>query len=199
MTELQIIRNLHKEYSFIIETIRKLSEIMPSIKRKYCNGKLWPGTEFNLKETTAIYKAAGANELQLTLLEENWVDKVSPEVYTIKGTEDYVRKFNENNRIKCCNTCEYLRGKTTDKIIPKPFCSVYEKFLRNFNANVYEDYCNSYKYNGLLMPRLWYKDNAPINLNKFGKTDTINGIERSRLNVEKKKGDPVIIVDKVGF
>lgn len=199
MTETEIVKNLGKKISFVTNIIKELAELDPAIKKKYNKGVLCKNSEFTLRETKEIYRAAGANELQIELLEENWVDKKGNEVYTIKGTEDFVKKFNEDKNIKCCNTCEFLKGKSGKKIIPKPFCSVYNMYLHSFKADVYEDYCSSYKYIELPKPRLWYKDTAPINLNSYGEINTINGIERSRLNVEKKKGDPVIIVNKIGF
>jgi hypothetical protein len=84
--------------------------------------------------------------------------------------------------------------------MPQPYCKVYEKYLASFDAKVYEDWCTSYLKTNLPKPRQWYKDNAPINLNMYGETNTINGINISKMmNTERSVKGVVVRVDQVGF
>lgn len=199
MTQAEIERIFHQEHHKTIDAIKSASEKMQSIKNKYVNGKLWFNTNFNLEETKLICKELGLNELQLILLEENFEDKPDTDVYTIKGTNEYLRKFEQNPKIKCCNTCKYLVGKVKNFGMPRPFCSLYNKSLTALNAKVYEDYCASYTYIKLPKGRQWYKENAPSNLNAFGETTTLNGIDKSKMQKQRKKNEPIIYLNKVGF
>lgn len=207
MTEAEITRNLKLGTTTVVEAIKRVAEQTPSIKKKYIDGKLWCGTQFSLEETKAIYKELGCNELQITLLEENWIEKSPIDVYTITGTN---KTIIENNLTKrCCNTCEFLVGKTSSSINLRPYCKLYNKLLdrvlipiskskfRKFN--VYDDYCKNYSYKKQDKLRMWYKENAPTNLNQYGKLDTTNGIEQEKLNVQRKRNEPIILVNQVGF
>lgn len=199
MTQAEISRTFNIDNQKIIQAIKKVSEKLPSVKSKYINGKLWYNTQFNLEETKEICKELQLNELQLIILEENFQEVPETDVYTIKGTKAYLEKFKKNPKIRCCNTCEYLKGKCYNISMPKPYCSLYGKLLENMNANVYEDYCNSYTYIKLPKARQWFKENAPYNLNMYGETNTINGIDKSKMQVQRKRNDPVIILNKIGF
>jgi hypothetical protein len=199
MKESEIVHLLKVWDKSVNKAIKAAAEYTPSIKSKFVDGKLWFGTEFNLEETKIIFKELHRNELELILLEENWKEVPEKDIYTIKGTLEYLKKFEENPFIKCCNTCKYLKGLVTTTIMPRPYCSLYEKFLYSMPANVYEDYCSSYTYVKLPKARQWYKDNAPSNLNQYGETDTVNGVERSKLNYQRKREEPIRLVNQVGF
>lgn len=207
MTKADIIRTLHVKDDRVTIAIRELAEKYPSIKKKFVNGKLWMGTEFNLEEAKLIYKKLGRNELEILLIEENWREVPETDVFTIKGTNKFLAEKNCKEK-KCCNNCKFLKGKTT-KVIPRPYCDVYKKLLdattikisetKSRFVNIYEDYCSSYVYAELEQPRRWYKQFAPMNLNQFGKTDFVNGIERKRLDKQRKKNEPITIVTQLGF
>lgn len=199
MKEYEIVKLLKVWDKSVRAAIKTAAEYTPSIKSKLVNDEIWYGAEFNLEETKIIFKELHRNELELILLEENWKDAPEKDIYTIKGTLEYLKKFEEDPLIKCCNTCKYLKGKITTTIMPRPYCSLYGKFLYLIPANVYEDYCSSYTYVKLPKARQWYKDNAPSNLNQYGETNTVNGIERSKLNYQRKKGEPIRLVNQVGF
>ena len=84
--------------------------------------------------------------------------------------------------------------------MPQPFCKVYNMYLKSFNAKVYEDYCTSYLKANLPKPRQWFKENAPINLNMYGETGTINGIDNSKMmNTERSVKGVITRVNQVGF
>ena len=199
MTQIQITRHLKIHSELVVNAIKKLSESIPSIKSKYVNGRLWNGAEFNLEETEAIFKELGANELQIIYMEENWKEPKLTDIYTIKGTQEFLKQFAENPKIQCCNTCSYLKGKASGLKMPKPYCSLYGKLLETFNAKVYEDYCSSYTYSNLQKPRQWFKESAPHNLNMYGEVNTINGIENDKLQAERKSNEPVKHVGQIGF
>lgn len=207
MTESEIIRNLKLGTTTVTEAIKRAAEKTPSIKKKYIDGKLWCCTQFNLEEAKAIYKELGCNELQLTLLEENWIEKPATDVYTITGTN---KAIIENNLTKkCCNTCEFLIGKTSSSINLRPYCNLYKKLLDKTvvpitknkfrKVNVYSDYCVNYSYKKQDKLRMWYKKNAPTNLNQYGRIDTTNGIEQEKLNTHRKRNEPIILVNQIGF
>lgn len=199
MTQAELSRNYNVHVDKILAATKKTAETMPSIKSKFINGKLWCNTQFNLEETKAICTELGFNKLQLILLEENFKEVPETDVITIRGTKAYLKEFEKNPKIQCCNTCEYLKGKCSDNGMPKPFCSLYNRYLNSMKANVYEDWCSSYTYIKLPKARQWFKDNAPHNLNMYGEVNTINGIDKSKLQVQRKRNEPVIIVNKIGF
>lgn len=207
MTKTDIIRTLHVDKKRVITAIRELAEEYPNFKKKFINGKLWIRTEFCLEEVKLIYKKLGRNELEILLMEENWQDVSETDVFTIKGTNKFLAEENCKEK-KCCNNCKFLKGKTT-KIMPRPYCDVYKKLLdittikisetKSRIVNIYEDYCSSYVSAELEQPRRWYKQFAPMNLNQFGKTNFINGIERKRLDKQRKQNEPITIVTQLGF
>lgn len=203
MTQKEIIHALDLNKSYTISVIRKVAERMPSLKAKYYNGVLPPNTHFSLEETIEIYKELGANPLQIQFMKENFVEvkKEQKDVYTMNGTMKFLEQYKKDPNIKCCNTCKYLIGMTGRFKMPKPYCKVYEKLLMDFNAKVYEDWCSSYCKADLPKPRQWFKDCAPINLNIYGETNTINGIEKEKMYEAKKRSVPntIVRVNQVGF
>ena len=201
MTQKDIMKALHENNLVIHEAIIKVSERMSSVRSKLINGKLYCNTHFTLEECIEIYKEAGADELQLLYLKENFKEGYN-DVYEISGTHKFLEEYKKNPDIICCNTCKFCKGKTTiDNPVPKPYCDVYEKLLSSFKAKVYEDFCSSYLKANLPKPRQWFKDNAPINLNIYGDTDTINGIKKEKMYEAKKRSVPntIIKVNQVGF
>ena len=167
MTQSEIIKKLGKTKTDIQNALHKLSETIPSIKKKIVDGKLWYD-DFSLEETILIYKELNSNFLQIELLKENWIEKGPTDLITINGTQAFLQKYKNNPKIKCCNTCKYLKGLVNKTIMPQPYCSVYECLLTKINAKVYEDWCTSYVYAELPKPRQWFKESAPSNLNMFG-------------------------------
>lgn len=168
MTETEICKNLRKKQEFVKQAIYKLAETTPSIQKKLFNHKILYNTDFSLEETLLIYKELNANFLQIELLKENWIEKGPSDLITINGTQAFLQKYKNNPKIKCCNTCKYLKGLVNKTIMPQPYCSVYECLLTKINAKVYEDWCTSYVYAELPKPRQWFKESAPSNLNMFG-------------------------------
>lgn len=198
MTSAEISKHLKLAQCTVSQAVKRAAEYTESIKKKFVNGSLWFCTEFTLEETKIIFKELNATDFQIILMEENWKETVETDVITIKGTNRFLSDFEKDPYIQCCNTCKYLVGKVTTKM-PRPFCSLYNKFLESFNANVYEDWCSSYCYLELPKARRWYKDNAPINLNMFGEIGTINGINNEDLQKHRRNGDPVIHVNQIDF
>ena len=201
MTEYEITKSVKHDNKRIHAAILTTAERVPSIKAKLRNGKIPHCTDFTLEECIEIFKEFGANELELIMLNENYKEHKRKEYdgYRITGTLEFLKKYQANPNIKCCNTCKFLMGVVKDKM-PKPYCRVYENFLYTFKARVYEDWCSSYCKCNLPKPRQWFKDSAPINLNMYGETDTINGIEKSRLmNSKRSVPNTIIRVNQVGF
>ena len=201
MTQTDIMNALHENNLIVHDAVVKVSERMPSVKAKFYDGKLPCNTHFTLEECEEIYKEIGANPLQLIYLKENFREEYS-DIYEITGTHKFLEEYKKNPDIKCCNTCKYCIGKTSpNHIIPHPYCEVYDKYLSSFDAKVYEDWCSSYLRIKLPNPRQWFKDNAPVNLNMYGKTDTVNGIEKEKMYAAKKRSVPntIVRVNQVGF
>ena len=201
MTQKDIINTLHKTNLLVHEAIEKVAERVPSIKAKFYDGRLPSNTHFTLVECEEIYKELNANPLQLIFLRENFKEGYT-DVYEINGTHKFLEEYKNNPNIKCCNTCKYCIGMTSSShIVPHPYCEVYKAYLSSFDAKVYEDWCSSYLKAKLPKPRQWFKDNAPINLNSFGETDTINGIEKSKMYAAKQRSVPntIVRVNQVGF
>jgi len=201
MTQTEITEALHDNFPVVHKAILKVAERMPSIKEKFYDGKLPCNCHFTLEECEEIYKELDANPLEMIYLRENFKEEYT-DVYEISGTHKFLADYKKDQNIKCCNTCKFCVGKTSENsFIPKPYCKVYGKFLSSFNAKVYEDYCSSYAKTKLPKPRMWYKNNAPINLNPFGETDTINGIKKEKMYEAKKRSVPntIIRVNQVGF
>lgn len=200
MTSAQISREVKQSNNSVSRAIERASKYTPSIADKYINGRLFFNTEFNLEETKAIYKELGCSRLHIKLLEETFVEVPEKDVITINGTNKFIIEWNKNPKIQCCNTCRYLLGKVGNYKMPQPFCKLYNRYLESFNAKVYEDWCSSYTYLELPKPRKWFKETAPSNLNIFGETNTVNGIDRKEfLSGEECKGRPVELVNQVGF
>lgn len=207
MRRKEIIESLRVDKKKVTAILKDLAKEYPSFQKKYVNGKLRAGTEFNFEETKLIYKRLGRNELELLLLKENWQEVSENDIYTIKGTNKFLTEENCIDK-KCCNNCKFLKGKIT-KAIARPYCSVYEKLLdvakvkigktKSKNINIYEDYCSSYVQKENNEIRRWYKKNAPMNLNQYGKTDSVNGIKRDRLDKKRKRNEPITIVTCLGF
>lgn len=180
--------------------VKELSKTLPSLAAKYYNGSLFPYSHFSLEEIDAICKKLELNELQVLYLHENFKEEPAPDIYEIPGTHKFLEEYKKNPNIKCCNTCKFLLGMTGNHKMPQPYCKVYEKYLESFDAKVYEDWCSSYLKTKLPKPRQWYKENAPINLNMFGETGTVNGIDNSKLmNSERSVKGVVVRVNQVGF
>lgn len=199
MTETEIIKALHSTRIKVITAIKKVAEHNQNVKNKFKDDKLPCSTDFSLDETVEIYKALGCNTLQILFLKEHFIDRPKKDIYTIKGTEDFLSKYDDNPKIRCCNTCQYLQGLCKGSGHPIPYCKIYQKPLSSFGAKVYEDYCNSYLYFDFLKPRKWYKPDAPINLDMFGDKDTVNGINRNKFKAERSNPKIVTIVNQVGF
>lgn len=200
MTSAQISREVKQSEQNISRAIERASKYTPSIASKYHDGRLWFATEFNLEETKVILKELKCSRLMTIYIEENWKETAETDVITIKGTNQFISDWNKNPKIQCCNTCRYLLGKCGEHKMPQPYCKLYNKFLESFNAKVYEDYCSSYTYLELPKPRKWFKDNAPSNLNIYGETNTVNGIDRKEFVSGEEWGNrPVELVNQVGF
>ena len=200
MTQADIIRALRKQMSDVRSAILKVAENHPSHKEKFVDGKFVQNTHLSFEECMDVYKELNANELQIIYLQENY-KKGYTDYYEITGTHKFLEKFEKDPNIKCCNTCCFCVGKTNEtNKVPQPFCEVYNKYLKTLEANVYEDWCSSYLRAKLPKPRQWFRKHAPINLNMYGETDTINGIENSRMmNSERSVKDAVVRVNQVGF
>lgn len=157
--------------------------------------------DYTLDECILIVSQMTGSELMVEYIKENFIEHID-EGFNINGTRDFVDRWNEGKRPKCCNTCKFCMGKVPEsKSIPYPFCTVYNRYLHNFNARVYEDWCNSYLFEETEKPRMWLKENAPTNINLYGETDKVNGIKRSEFksSEETKRGAPIVILGKVGF
>ena len=180
--------------------VKELSESMPSLAAKYYKGQLYPNSHFSLEEVEAICEKLELNNLQKIYIHENFKEMPSPDIYEIPGTHKFLEEYKKNQDIQCCNTCAYLLGVTGSHKMPQPYCKVYEKYLESFNAKVYEDWCSSYLKAKLPKPRQWYKETAPVNLNMYGETGTINGIDNSKMmNTERSIKGVVVRVNQVGF
>ena len=200
MTLTELSKLLDIPWYVISPKVKELSETMPSHAAKYYKGQLFPNSHFSLEEIDAICEKLELNPLQKIYVHENFKEMPSPDIYEIYGTHKFLEEYKKNPDIKCCNTCKYLIGVTGAHKKPQPFCKVYNKLLESFDAKVYEDWCSSYLKVNLPKPRQWYKDNAPINLNMYGETNTINGINISKMmNTERSVKGVVVRVDQVGF
>ena len=183
-----------------IDAVKALVDKMPSLKAKTYNGKLYKESHLSWEEVEVISHQMNLNELQIMLLKEHYKDKPDPDIYEIQGTHKFLKEYKTNPDIKCCNTCKFLIGMTGSHKMPKPYCKVYEKYLASIDAKVYEYWCSSYLKANLPKPRQWYKENAPINLNMYGETGTINGIDNSKMmNTERSIKGVVVRVNQVGF
>lgn len=200
MTQTDIMKTLHENNLIVHDAVMKVSERVLSVKAKFYDGKLPCNTHFTLAECEEIYKELGANPLQLIYLRENFKEEYS-DVYEITGTHKFLEEYKKDPNIKCCNTCKYLLGMTGSHKMPQPYCKVYQKYLESFDAKVYEDWCSSYLKVDLPKPRQWFKESAPINLNMYGETNTINGIEKKKMYAAKKRSVPntIVRVNQVGF
>lgn len=198
MTKRELVNTLKISNLTCQEAIKKAAEKFPEINDLFYNGALYYNTEFTLEQVKEIYRILGRNELEFILLEENWEDRLPADMYTINGTNKFLEEYKKNDRIKCCNTCEYLRGNAVNSKMPRPYCSLYKKLLASMDANVYEDWCSSYKYIKLDKPRQWFKPSAPANLNMYGDTNTVNGIEKDKIRA-RKPNEPVRLLDHIGF
>lgn len=116
--------------------------------------------------------------------------------FFIPGTADYVEAF-EKERPKCCNTCAYLRRRTT-KTTKKYFgayCSLHRFFVSRY---VYKDWCNCYTDDFDPRPKKWAKKDAPKNLDIYGEIDnTILGIEP--FNFTDKTSNEVNLIWEVEY
>ena len=184
----------------IDEAAKQIIDEVPSFRKKTINGRLKSEAHLSWEEVEAICKKLKLNELQIMVVKENFSEEPAPDIYEIPGTHKFLAQYKKNSNIKCCNTCKYLIGVTGTHKMPQPYCKVYEKNLSTFSARVYEDWCSSYCKCDLPKPRQWFKDTAPINLNMYGETETINGIEKSRLmNSKRSVPNTIIRVNQVGF
>lgn len=176
--------------------VRELAATIPSFSSKFHDGLLYTDAQYNIEEINAICDKFNLNELQKIYIRENYKEQPEKDIYEIDGTHAYLK----NPDIKCCNTCKFLLGVTGKYKMPQPFCKVYNMYLKSFNAKVYEDYCTSYLKANLPKPRQWFKENAPINLNMYGETGTINGIDNSKMmNTERSVKGVITRVNQVGF
>ena len=200
MTITELSKLLDMSMSKISPKIKELSKDLPSLAAKYYNGQLYPHCNFSREEINAICDKLNLNSLQRLYVLEHFKEKPAPDIYEIKGTHKFLEEYKLNPDIKCCNTCKYLIGVTASNCKPQPYCKVYNKLLESFNAKVYEDWCASYLNAKLPKPRIWYKENAPINLNMYGETNTVNGIEMSKMmNTERSVKGVIVRVNQVGF
>ena len=179
--------------------IKEVSETLPSLAAKYCNGHIYQQAHFTREEIEAICDKLNLNSLQKIYILEHFKDMPSPDIYEVEGTHKFLDEYNADPDIKCCNTCKFLIGVVKNNK-PQPYCKVYEMYLKTFNAKVYEDWCSSYLKVKLPKPRIWYKETAPSNLNMYGETDTVNGIKIDKLmNSERSVKGVVTRVNQVGF
>lgn len=199
MTQTDITRTLHVDEKTVHKAVVTTISKFPRLQKYIVNGKLFCNTQFNLEETIEIYKQLGRNDLEIIVLKENWKEVPETDVITIKGTLEFIKRFNADPTIKCCNTCKYLKGKALNSKMPKPYCSLYKMLLESMNAKVYEDWCSSYSYIKFTKPRQWFNERAPHNLNVFGDTNTVNGIDKSQFKTERSVKDTVVLVNEVGF
>ena len=183
-----------------IDAAKEVMEELPSLKAKTYNGKLHMRSHLTWEEVEAICHKMHLNELQIMYLKEHYTDMPDPDIFEIPGTHKFLEEYKKDPNIKCCNTCKFLLGMTGSHKMPQPYCKVYEKYLASFDAKVYEDWCSSYLKANLPKPRQWFKENAPMNLNMYGETGTINGIDNSKLmNSERSVKGVVVRVNQVGF
>ena len=183
-----------------IEAAKEVAEQLPSLKAKTYNGKLYMNAHLSWEEVEAICKKMNCNELQILYVKEHFTEMPAPDIYEIPGTHKFLEEYKKDPKIKCCNTCKYLLGITGAYKMPQPYCKIYEKRLASFDAKVYEDWCSSYLPADLPKPRQWFKENAPINLNMYGETGTVNGIDKSKLmNSERSVKGVVVRVNQIGF
>lgn len=179
---------------------REVAAKLPSLSAKIHNNKLYRGSNLTLEEIDAICEIVNCNPLQLQFIHEQFKAGPAPDIYEIRGTHQFLEGYKRNPKIKCCNTCKHLCGMTGNNKMPQPYCKAYDDYLRKLDAKVYEDWCSSYIYIELPKPRQWFKENAPINLNIYGETGTINGIDNSKMmNKERSIKGVVTRVNQVGF
>lgn len=202
----EITRLVKLRHGTVSDTISKLAETDSRFASKYFNGRLWFNTQFNKEEVEIICKAMNLSKLETIYVLEHYVDRPETDVITITGTNAFIKKWEQDHHIKCCNTCQFCVGKVhpTDgggdynTIMPSPFCKAYNRYVEAF-GKVYEDYCANYLYIDLPKARRWYKDNAPSNLDMYGEKNTVNGVDVSLFkNGEDCKG-PVKLVNQIGF
>lgn len=200
MTLDEIAKKLKLRNDTVIKAVKSLCEKDINFRNRFVIDKIYFKSEFSLEETKRIYKELGCNLLQITTLEETWKGDKLIDVFTIKGTQNFLEEYKKNPKKSCCNNCKYLKGCSVEGLLmPQPYCSVYQRLLKDINAKVYEDWCSSYVYANLPKPRQWYKENAPVNLNMYGETNTVNGINREELNKTRESNEKIKIVNKVGF
>lgn len=200
MTITDLSRLINLPLAKLSSIVRQVAEDIPTLSAKYYNGTMFHGSHFSLEEIQAICKKLKLNNLQEIYVMEHFEEQPAPDIYEIPGTHKFLEEYKKNSNIKCCNTCEFLIGKTGTHNMPQPYCEVYEKYLICFNAKVYEDWCSSYLKTKLTKPRQWFRENAPRNLNMFGETGTINGIENSKMmNSERSVKGVVSRVNQIGF
>lgn len=198
MTRLELQKIFNLNFYEIKDIITQAGEIEKSIAKKMKTISL-PNTNFTIKECRVIADCAKANELMRIYIEENCTERIDPDGFKLKGSNDFLQKWKNKHNIRCCNTCSGLTGRKREQDnMSRPYCTVYHRYLENFNAKVYEDYCSSYLYNHYEKPRVWFKQNAPINLNQFGETDTVNGIKLSEFK-DRKNNEPINIIGDIGF
>lgn len=200
MTLTELSRLLNLSMYKVSPKVKELSKDLPSLAAKYRDGQIYTNSHFSRDEINAICDKLELNPIQKIYVLEHFKDMPQPDIYEIYGTHKFLEEYKSNPNIKCCNTCKYLQGVTGSHKMPQPYCKVYEKYLESFNAKVYEDWCSSYLKANLPKPRQWFRETAPINLNMYGETGTINGIDNSKMmNTERSVKGVVTRVNQVGF
>lgn len=191
----ELIKIIKINYYTLKKAMEKAAEKYPTILVKKDSYK----ADFSKEEALEIAKNCGANNLKLIYIEENCKDALMPDGYKKSGTNEFLEKWKENHKIKCCNTCISLIGKkTSNSSIPIPYCTLYGRYLKRMSAKVYEDYCSSWVYNNSEKPKIWLKPNAPNNLNQYGEVGFVNGISNKDFK-NRKETDPIIILGEYGF
>lgn len=176
------------------KAIIESSKYKLSIKLKCSNNMINKDTNFTEEETRLIFNKLNASKIQQLLLEEHFESLKRNDYYTIKGTNDFINKWNNNKYIKCCNTCKYLCGDKTKTKQAIPYCKLYHCTLTKIKAKVYRDYCPDYIYNDLDKPIIWLTDKAPLNLNKFGEPITNSKANLPSIEELEKSDSPASLV-----
>lgn len=127
------------------------------------------------------HSGKGLTPLEKILLEEEFSMRKPEEAKAIgiDGTDEFLDEIEIKPKKKCCSTCVYCTKSTirNRRTTLRPYCNLYQKLLKTFGANPYNDYCRQWKYSEK-PPLIFYKDDSSSNVDIYGNVkNTVMGID----------------------
>lgn len=158
MTKKELASFINMKEPRVSNAIAELNElgIIPVRKRTF---------SYSRKDTINICRHLGCSEIEIALLDEHLKETVTRSDIYIDGNEEFISRQERNRSIHTCGNCSYCiaRSKVGLDSTTRPYCSFYEKFIRNMkvevrgkirNADLFKDGCETWRRGA---PRLWKK------------------------------------------